>query len=105
MKRGLSLAIVGLWVVLQTTKGPLAEKLGLLASKAASSGVAGPGPTAGQGNPSGVSIWTPTPPPAGAPAGQYRVDQNGNVEENVGGQWVPFNIGTGQPAAPAALSF
>lgn len=35
MKGGLALAIVGLWIVLQTAKGPLAEKLGLIAPPAA----------------------------------------------------------------------
>lgn len=27
--KGLAIAVIGLWVIFQTTKGPLAEKLGL----------------------------------------------------------------------------
>ena len=38
MKKGpLALAIVGLWVILQSTYGPLATKLGLIAGAASSS--------------------------------------------------------------------
>lgn len=57
MKRGLALAVVGLWVILQTTKGPLAEKLGLIAASSSPPqgtpppAIAGP-PAAGGGGPS-----------------------------------------------------
>jgi hypothetical protein len=42
MKRGLALFVLGLWAILQTTKGPLAEKLGLISTPAARAPVTGP---------------------------------------------------------------
>jgi hypothetical protein len=102
MKRGLALFVVGLWAILQTTKGPLAEKLGLIASKSASPGSATPGPISGEGtggNPGGTSLWQPTGSPPGAPPGSYRVDQNGNYEVKSGGIWVPYMLGTTVPGA------
>jgi hypothetical protein len=52
--KGLALAVVGLWVVLQTTYGPLATKLGLITSStppnsAAPPQVRGPAGAAGGG--------------------------------------------------------
>jgi hypothetical protein len=93
--KGLALATIGLWVILQTTFGPLATKIGLLSAGPGSPATAGPGPTGGQGNPNGISVWQPTAPPAGAPSGNYRVDQNGNYEVQVGGQWQPYTPGSG----------
>jgi hypothetical protein len=90
----LAAVTVGLWVILQSTYGPLATKLGLI-SGVTSSATAGPGPTASQGNPSGVSAWQATPPPAGAPPGNYRVDQNGNYEVQTAGGWAPYTPGAG----------
>ena len=78
--------------MIQTARGPLAEALGLVASSS-SNGTAGVGPTGSQGNGSGISVWTPTAPPAGAPAGTYRVDQNGNVEKLGATGWVPYTPG------------
>ena len=52
---GAALMVIGLWVILQTTKGPLAEKLGLVAGSAPTSSSSSPtsGPNPGQTGPVG----------------------------------------------------
>lgn len=44
------------------------------------------------GNPKGVSAWNATSAPKGAPAGSYRVDQDGNIQVFQNGAWVPYSI-------------
>jgi len=100
---GLALGVIGLWVILQTTYGPLATKIGLLTSSTAGSGFGGTStiPPGQQGNPSGIGVIQPTPAPAGQ-SGTFGTDQNGDLYKNVGGQWVPW--GTTAPGNQPGLA-
>jgi hypothetical protein len=42
--KGAALLVIGVWVVLQTTKGPLAEKIGLVKGVADASSTSAPQP-------------------------------------------------------------
>lgn len=53
------------------------------------------GAVATKGNPSGTAIIFPTARPAGAPAGSYGVDQDGNIYVKKGGTWQVYVSATG----------
>jgi hypothetical protein len=54
------------------------------------------GAVATGGNPGGLSAWSATTPPNGAPPGQYRVNQDGDIEVLKNGQWVLYSTPNGQ---------
>ena len=68
--KGLALAVVGLWTILQTTYGPLATKLGLIAGLTSSSdSSANTGGGAGSHSSDGSQAGGVQPPPTSSVPG------------------------------------
>lgn len=65
---GLALAVVGLWVITQTTYGPLAVKLGLIAAPSPAKPNESTAPPAVRG-PAGAAGGGPSPGPGGSNTG------------------------------------